>query len=78
MGHMDNVSNFLNLTPLSDRRLLLLSTFLHELLSGAIDCPEMLSLICFKINHLITRNSMLFYPVYSNKNNTYSYIFDYI
>ena len=64
----DNVLNFLNLTPLNDRRILLLSKFLHKLLSGIIDCPEMLSLIRFKINNLNTRYPLPFYPNSSNKN----------
>lgn len=62
------VLNFLNLTPLNDRRLLLLSKFLHKLITGVIDCPELLSLINFKINSLNTRNPMPFYPIFSNKN----------
>jgi len=70
-GSYDNVLNVLNLTPSSDRRLLLLSKCQRKPLSGAIDRPEMLSLIRFEINYLYIRiilYSMPFYPIYSNKN----------
>lgn len=62
------VLNFLNLVLLNDRRLLLLLKFSHKFLTGAIDCPKLLSLINFKINSLNTRNSLPLYPDFSNKN----------
>jgi len=41
---------------------------MHKLLSGIIDCPELLSLINIRINNQNTRNSLPFYPIPSNKN----------
>lgn len=89
-GSYINVLNFLNISLLSDRRSLLLSKYLQKLILGSIDCPEILSLIRFKINSLNTRDPKPFYPLFSTKNyilnspanllmtagNTY--IFDYI
>jgi len=57
------VLKFINLSPLKNRRTLLLSKFLHNLLLGNIDCEELLSLIRVKINILNTRNSDLFYTI---------------
>jgi len=46
----------------------LLSRFLHKLLSGLLDCPELLSLISLKVHELNTRDSKSFYPLFSNEN----------
>jgi len=64
----DNVLNYLNLIPLKTRRVQLLTKLIHKLISGLIDCPDLLNLINFKINFLNTRNHELFYTVRSNKN----------
>ena len=63
-GSYDNILNYLNLIPLKDRRLQLLSKFLHNLISGLIDCPDLLYLINFKINSFNSRHPDLFYPSY--------------
>jgi len=47
---------------------LLLSKCLQKLILGSIDCPEILSLIRFKINYLNTRDPKPFYPLFSTKN----------
>uniref|UniRef100_A0A2S2P070 Uncharacterized protein n=1 Tax=Schizaphis graminum TaxID=13262 RepID=A0A2S2P070_SCHGA len=57
-GTYNNVLNFLNISLLSDRRTLLLSKFLQKLILGLIDCPEILSLIRFKINHHNSRDHL--------------------
>jgi hypothetical protein len=67
-GSYDNILNYLNLIPLKTRRLQLISKCLHKLISGLIDCPDLLYLINFKINTFNTRNLELFYPTYSDKN----------
>jgi len=67
-GSYDNILNYLNLIPLKTRRLKLLSKFLYKLISGLIDCPDLLYLINFKINSFNTKISELFYPVHSDKN----------
>jgi hypothetical protein len=59
----DSILLSINLFPLKTRRTLLLNKFLHNLLLGNIDCEELLSLVCFKVNHRNTRYSDLFYPV---------------
>jgi len=67
-GTYINVLNFLNISLLSDRRTLLLSKFLQKLILGSINCPEIPSLIRFKINHLNTRDPKQFYPLLSTNN----------
>jgi hypothetical protein len=67
-GTYNNVLNFLNVSLLSDSRTLLLSKFLLKLILGSIDCPEILSLIRFKINYLNSRDPKPFYPLLSTKN----------
>jgi len=67
-GSYDNILNYLNLIPLKTRRLQLISKFLHKLISGLIDCLDLLYLINFKINSFNTRNHELFYHVHSDKN----------
>jgi hypothetical protein len=67
-GSYHNVLNYLNLSPLNDRRSLLLSKFLRNLISGSIDCPELLCLIRLKINSINTRDPKPFYQMYSNRN----------
>jgi hypothetical protein len=67
-GSYDNILNYLNLIPFKTRRLQLISKFLHKLISGLIDCPDLLYLINFKINSFNTRNPILFYPIHFDKN----------
>jgi hypothetical protein len=62
-----NNLNYLNLIPLKTKHLQLLSTFIHKLISGLIDCPNLLCLINFKINSFNTRNLELFCLIYSDK-----------
>lgn len=61
-------AHFCNISSFSDRRILLLSKFLQKLISGSIDCHDILSLIRFKINILNTRDPKPFYPLFSTKN----------
>jgi len=67
-GSYNNIFNYLNLIPLKTRRLELISKYLHKLISGLIDCPDLLYLINFKINSFNTRYPELFYHVHSDKN----------
>lgn len=51
-----------------ERRKILLSKLLPNLLLGDIDCPKLLYLIRLKINYPNTRNNNLFIPIPSNTN----------
>jgi len=66
-GSSDNVFNYLSLIPLKIRRLQLFSKFLHKLISGLIDCSDLLYLINFKIHSFNIRNPEHFYLVHSDK-----------
>lgn len=55
-------------TSLSNRRLVLLSNLFYNSISGNIDCPELLSLIRFKIISYKTGNAETFYSLSCNKN----------
>lgn len=66
-GLYDNVLIFFNLISLSDRRTLLLSKFLHRLLSDAIYRCKMFSLIRVKMYTFTSRNFTPFYLISSNK-----------
>jgi len=70
-GSYDNILSYLNFIP--HRRLQLLFNFLHKLIYGLIDCPDLLYLIKFKINSCNTRNPELFYPAYSNKDYMFNF-----
>jgi hypothetical protein len=67
-GSYNNVLYFLYLSPLNERRILLISKFLHIFLLSLIDCQKLLSLINLKINNLNTRDPKPFYSQFSNKN----------
>jgi len=64
--YLFNVLKFFNIFLRSDRRLLLPSKFLQNMLLGLIDRHEILSLIRFKINSRNTRDPKPFYPFFSN------------
>lgn len=63
----DNILNYLNLIPLKDRLSRLLSNSLHKWIAGFNYCPELLSLIKFKINSFNSTSPETFCPNYSDK-----------
>ncbi|XP_054278985.1 uncharacterized protein LOC128997373 [Macrosteles quadrilineatus] len=57
---IDDVANYLKLTPLEERRKMIDALFLKRLLTNMIDCPELLDLITFRIP-TATRTQELFH-----------------
>lgn len=66
MGHLrgeycnSDILRELNLLSLEHRRVVLDLCFLHKLINGNMNCPEILQLINFNLNDRRTRNSELF------------------
>ncbi len=57
----DQILEYLNMATLSDRRYKLCLLFLNKLITGKIDCPDMLSLLSLKVPSYFTREPETFF-----------------
>jgi hypothetical protein len=66
------ITNFINLNSLKTRRLVFEATFMYKLLSGEIDCSELLHKIGLKISSFNSRHNLLI-AILQTKQNYFTY-----